>query len=325
VDAANRHPEPDATPLAVSRTEVNPTIKRVLEAALLKGGGAHVARLLTRYHSLILAYHNVVPDDAPTAWDLSLHLPRRRFAEQLDLLVESHEVVSLPTLLRPPSPDHPRPRAAITFDDAYQGAVSIGVQEARKRSLPVTVFVSPGNVGRGPFWWDLFADANGRESPLPFRNYALQQCGGKTDVIHEWARRSGIVARDVPAYLHAATEDELRNAAAQPGVTLASHSWSHPNLTALAAPELQTELDAPLRWLLQRFETVIPWLAYPYGLTSLAVRKAAAYVGYEAALIAAGGSFSSRTADPLQLPRIDVPVGLSHNGFALRLAGVLTR
>src|SRR5579862_5104874 len=103
--------------------------------------------------TLVLAYHNVLPDTAEPTGDRSLHLPRARFAEQLDVLADWCDVVPLATVLGR-APATGRPRVAITFDDGYRGALTVGAAELRARSLPATMFISPGLVGGDGFWWD---------------------------------------------------------------------------------------------------------------------------------------------------------------------------
>jgi peptidoglycan/xylan/chitin deacetylase (PgdA/CDA1 family) len=120
-----------------------------------------------------------------------------------------------------------------------------------------------------------------------------------------------------------ATTDELARAVGRGRITLGAHSWSHANLCALEPTELERELSAPDEWLRARFDCVVPFFSYPYGLSSPAVEAAAARSGYRAALRVDGGWMSRAGHDrPLALPRFNVPAGLSLDGFRLRLAGI---
>src|SRR5207247_9118304 len=114
-----------------------------------------------------------------------------------------------------------------------------------------------------------------------------------------------------------ASEQELHAATRHPGITLASHTWTHPNLVQLPPAELEDELRRPLAWLRQRFERVIPWLSYPYGLASRAVEAAAAAAGYTAALVLEGGWCAPGRVRRYAVPRHGVPRDLSVNGFVL--------
>src|SRR5512143_348475 len=96
-------------------------LKQAVESLLIGAGVAGLARARARHRTLVLAYHNVVPDGAPPAGDRSLHICRSRFAAQLDELIRHAEIAPLDQVLS--HPDRGRPRVAITFDDAYRGAV----------------------------------------------------------------------------------------------------------------------------------------------------------------------------------------------------------
>jgi len=280
-------------------------------------------RSRVRSWGLVLAYHNVTRGEGAGQGDRSLHLPKDRFAKQLDLLVETCDVVPLTTILSPPV-EVDRPRVVITFDDAYRGAVTWGVEELARRGLPATIFVAPEFVGGSSFWWDILADTKApRDQYVDFRIKALQCYRGVDRVIRKHAARCGVVENRVDEYAVAANEAELQEAVAVPGITLGSHSWSHPDLTRLNDEELQQELQRPLQWLYDRFESVTPWLAYPYGRSSATVRNAVAEAGYTGALLVSGGWISPETCEPFEVPRLNVPSGMSQDGFALRIAGVL--
>lgn len=301
-------------------------LKHGVELALARGGPAQLMRAVTarRRQALVLAYHNVVPDDVPPQGDRSLHLPRRQFAAQLDLLQRTHDVVPLATMRRAPDDARGRPRVAITFDDAYAGAVTLGVDELARRGLPATIFVAPGLLGAADgTWWDALADPVAGTVTLPVRDHAIRRLAGRDTAVRAWAQENGIAVRPVHPALSIATETQLLSASARPGITLGAHSWSHPNLAALDDTELADELRRPLEWLRARAGTVVPWLAYPYGCVSARVAHAAARAGYAGSLLVDGGWVPSGGADAQRLPRLTIPAGLSAAGFEARTAGAL--
>jgi peptidoglycan/xylan/chitin deacetylase (PgdA/CDA1 family) len=102
-------------------------------------------------------------------------------------------------------------------------------------------------------------------------------------------------------------------------LTVASHTWSHPNLSALNEDALGAELRRPLDWLRERFAGVPAWIAYPYGLASNTVREAARAAGYDAGFMVAGGWIERAGGDALAQPRLNIPAGLSTSGLRLRL------
>ena len=85
------------------------------------------------------------------------------------------------------------------------------------------------------------------------------------------------------------------------------------------------ELTRSLEWLTHRFASVVPWLAYPYGLGSPEIGRAAAEAGYRGAFGISGGWLPRTDPDAFDLPRLNVPAGVSLHGLALRLGGLRAR
>ena len=93
----------------------------------------------------------------------------------------------------------------------------------------------------------------------------------------------------------------------------------------VSTDRLREELSLPLRWLRERFDRAIPWLSYPYGLANGRVEAAAAAAGYTAALaLSERAWFDPATVNRYAVPRLNVPAGLSLNGFVLRASGLVT-
>jgi peptidoglycan/xylan/chitin deacetylase (PgdA/CDA1 family) len=298
-------------------------VKPLAERMLVGSGAAALSRSSRRGQLLILAYHNVTPEGAEAAGERSLHVAERNLARQLDLLAETHDVVPL-TAASEPLAGTGRPRAAITFDDAYRGAVTAGVSALARRGLPATIFVTPGFVNDGSFWWDALANPITGILDPAVRRQGLETLRGRDADVRAWAAREGLPQREAPAHCRVASEAELLAAAKTPGITLGSHTWSHANLSRLSAGDIREELTRALRWLHEHIPGALEWLAYPYGLASETVVTAAAEA-HRAALDIAGGWVSRRTfaERPFHLPRLNVSASLSLDGFALRTAGLL--
>jgi len=298
--------------------------KKLAETLLVGGGACRVGIRRMARRSLVLAYHNIVPEsEDETVGERSLHLPQASFAAQLDCLVETHEVVPLDRLYDIEIGS--RPRIAITFDDAYRGAVTAGVAELKARDIPATIFVSPGLLGAESFWWDAIAGANEGDVATELRDHAIRSLSGRDADVREWARGAGRAIHSLPSHAHPAAEPEIEEAARTPGISLGSHGWSHFALPYLSGSELRTELMRPLQWLRDRFACAIPWISYPYGETSQEVEAAAASAGYEGGLRISGGWLGHNGTNPLSAPRLNVPSGLTLNGFRLRASGLLAR
>lgn len=300
--------------------------KRLIELSLCRLGVARLARLGRGADTIVLAYHNIVPHGEPVRGDGSLHLRQAEFAKHLDLVGRTHDVVSVSALLEPYASSG-RPRAVITFDDACQGAVTAGVEELARRGLPATIFVAPAYTGGGSFWWDTVVDPSTGFLEAGVRRHALEALAGRDDEVRRWATANGMPLRAVPPHQTCATLEQLEAADAAGGVTFASHTWSHPNLTRLTSDLLQEELERPLAWLSERLRHVVPWVSYPYGLVSRRVAAAAAAAGYRGAFRVDGGWIrgDGRREDAFTLPRQNIPAGLSLKGFEARVSGLLSR
>ena len=296
------------------------TLKRAAERLMAASPLPRFARQRHAGHCVVLALHNIVADQAQVGGDRPLHLAVSDFERFLDLLSATHAIVGLDQLQAPSSGD--RPRAAITFDDAYAGALRHGLPALAARGLPATIFVAPGLLGRAGCWWDRLADPDAGLDPQ-VRDTALRALRGDDAAIIKWAPTAGHALSAPPEHFRIATEDELTAAARQRGITFGAHTWSHPTLTELNAAELRQELEQSLSWLRARFQNARPWLAYPYGITSPPVARAAEAAGYALGFLVSGGWITSPHQDRWTLPRWSVASGLSDRGFVLHAAGVI--
>jgi peptidoglycan/xylan/chitin deacetylase (PgdA/CDA1 family) len=298
-------------------------MRTLVELGLVSCGIDRWAMRGRRGRALILAYHNIIPDDAGGAGDRSLHLPRKGFAEQLDVLVELCDIVPLTAVLLERPPDA-RPAVAITFDDAYHGALTLGAEELRARQLPATMFAAPGLLGGCSFWWDALAGAADLADDI--RMYALSALRGDGATVRAWAASAGRPLQEMPAWGRPGTESELAAWAAVGSFAVGAHTWRHANLARLTATEIADELTKPLAWLHERLgANVLPWLTYPYGSSTSATAAAARALGYDAALAVTGGWLPRPVTDRYLLPRVNIPTGMTADGFRLRLAGIIGR
>jgi peptidoglycan/xylan/chitin deacetylase (PgdA/CDA1 family) len=293
-------------------------VKRAVEVALCRSGIARLARSLRSQDVLVLAYHNVVPGGARVRGERSLHISQDELHRQLSLLSRTHQFVPVDSV---PSPGSGRPRVAVTFDDAYRGAVQLGVEVLSDLAVPATIFVAPAWLGARRFWWDVLS--HDRELEPWERERALTENQGKAEQVLAAAGHTGDPDGSGSPHTRTAGEEDLDAAMGFAGLTVGSHSWSHPNLATLEEPELEEEVGRPLDWLRKRWQgRVVDWLSYPYGRRSPQVVEVARRVGYVGGFRIEGGWVKGRVP-PFETPRLNVPAGLSLEGFQIRSAGLI--
>lgn len=301
-------------------------MKELVEMGAARSG---ISRALVRRATpsvAILGYHNIIPDGEHPVGDIALHVPQRRFSDQLDLVLETHDVVGLEEIDVAHNMSE-RPKVVLTFDDAYRGTIIAGFEELRRRSLPATVFVPPGLLGTEGFWWDRLAAPGGHPLDARLRAHAHGvELQGRQQAVLEFARAEGLPLTDLPDWAAASDAEELLGAVrASPGVTLGAHTWSHPNLAVLSGDEVRDEIQRCRRWLKESEIATADWLAYPYGLYDERVAGITAEI-HEGALLVEGGMAQVRGkwyGDSVRIPRLQVPHHLSVNGLSIRLSGVL--
>ena len=165
---------------------------------------------------------------------------------------------------------------AITFDDGFANLASVAWPILRSHGFSATAFVATDWVGRDNGW-----------DPDDARIPRLPLLG--------WSELAGL---------------------AQEGLTIASHSRSHPRLTELDARARAEELEESAATIEARLGERPLALAYPYGDYDSPVKRAAEAAGYRWAvttdLAPLGGD-----QDPLALPRLDA--------FYLAKPGIMER
>lgn len=158
----------------------------------------------------------------------------------------------------------PGDAAALTFDDGYASVAREAAPVLEEHGLPATVFVVTGRVGTTNEW-----DLDGRSGvpQLP---------------LLDWPALGRLAER---------------------GLTIASHTRTHPRLPALSPMQVDDEVGGASRDLTERLGRAPRGFAYPYGLVSAPVRSAAGR-WHPWAVSAAFRELAAD--DPLELPRIDM-------------------
>jgi peptidoglycan/xylan/chitin deacetylase (PgdA/CDA1 family) len=302
--------------------KIRTSIKGVLERTASVTRIDRFGRWVRRGRAVILAYHNVVPDELAGMGDSSLHIPLSVFRRHLDLITQECRPVSLEDLTignwgRVPGPL----TVAITFDDAYRGVLEVALPELVHRRLKATVFVAPALLGDQTLWWDALATTWLERPEIGLRSRVLKMGRQSLKAARLLGATNGAVWQEMPELLRTVTESELVHAAMRGTCTVGSHTWSHPSLPTLSDSELAEELTRSRDWLQDRFgRAFIDTVSYPFGHYSSRVETAARASGYRAAFALTAAPLPAGTAEMQYcLPRMNIPASLSKSGMSLRL------
>lgn len=149
---------------------------------------------------------------------------------------------AVPWQLGTPLPDDGALHVAITFDDAYACVLEYAWPEMQQRHIPFTVFVPTGCWGRPPLWVD--------RANHPFHQERV------------------------------ITMDELRDLAAEPLVTIGSHTVTHPRLSKLCREEVRRELAESKATLENLLGRSVDLFSFPHGDWTNGVVRQALVLGY---------------------------------------------
>ncbi len=290
-------------------------MKRTMESVV---ASALRSRLQSRRLSgrvAVLAFHNVIPDTTEANdVDASLHLTYSSFLAILDTIaaLPNTHVVPITDALVASGGEL---RVALTFDDAYRGAIRLGVPALVERSMPATVFVAPGLFGTVP-WWDVMRNTvepaaweRRREEWL-----SAPSCGLAAHIL----RDTGVP--DLSPDFGIAELEELSRACGTGFLRVGCHTWNHPCLPSLTDEICRTELQRNRDWLAASGLPYDLVHAFPYGRWSERDARMLRELGYHRAFMITGGPVDA--LETFCLPRINVPAGLSPNGLLARIAGV---
>jgi peptidoglycan/xylan/chitin deacetylase (PgdA/CDA1 family) len=198
---------------------------------------------------------------------------RHDFEAQVRCLAEEGAVISLAHLEAwiAGETQLAAPAVLVTIDDGFRSLYSEILPVLRHYAIPAVAYVTPGLLDRH-------------------------------------AESSNRVELDLPEPY--STWKELQ-AWADSGLTVGSHGWSHRSLGQMGPVEARDEAARSRDMLQMCLGCKVTSLAYPYGTQAdfnSTTANILAEVGYTTAFTSQHGPIS-RTADPLQLPRVKVEGG----------------
>lgn len=295
-------------------------------------------RLAARDGIVVLTFHRVLSD---ADFELTNSPPgmavRERTFEQLaEHLAREYKTVDLGAGAPEWTGGQSRPRIAITFDDGWADNATTAFPIVRKQGLPWTIFICPERVGRPfPFWPErvvaLWRIAECRGLTRQLLQLLSEEVEGTSDARRLAAektlksfierlktfsaeQRNAVMSRmaeyispglDTADTIDATmTWDEIDRMVCR-GVTIGSHTLSHPILTRISRSEAQREITESKRVLERKLRRECGLFAYPNSEWSLRVRDQVAQAGYAMAF-AYGPGVWTRDSDPFVIPRINI-------------------
>jgi peptidoglycan/xylan/chitin deacetylase (PgdA/CDA1 family) len=306
---------------------------------LLERGERHRRNVLR-----VLTYHRVADPSDRSLYPPLVSASPDVFERQMRWLAGRHRFVSLSEVLHCRRTGSPLPARALllTFDDAYADFAEHAWPILAELGLPVVMFVPtsyPDEPGRN-FWWDrLFGILEGTKlaacesTPLgrlelqdeASRRRAFRQLRSLKDSLpHEQAMQ---LVEDVacelgetPAPNPVLGWDALRSLASE-GVTMCSHTRTHPALDRLPVELVRREVVGSLADLKREIGDVLPVFADPGGRFDEQTVRVLAEEGIELAFTTHRGLNDMASAHPLRLRRVPVSQRATQSVLRAQLMG----
>jgi peptidoglycan/xylan/chitin deacetylase (PgdA/CDA1 family) len=261
----------------------------VRNAVVLSAHLTGLSRVLaTRYggRGMIFALHSIVDDEAFYP-DYTLRCPVSKLDWALRWLRdEGLDFVSLDEAVQRMSAQKPRPFAAFAFDDGFADNLTRALPVMERFGAPFTVYVTTGMITReiDAWWFGLAALVRsqqrvelpelGRRFECPDRHSKKRTFRAIESAIHDdfdvlpHVRRaiaeSKIDCRAL-ADQEALTDEQLRQLARHPLVTIGGHTTTHRNLAQAPAPAVAWEMAENRKFLQDITGQPVEHFAYPFG------------------------------------------------------------
>jgi glycosyltransferase involved in cell wall biosynthesis/peptidoglycan/xylan/chitin deacetylase (PgdA/CDA1 family) len=292
----------------------------------------------------VMAYHRIGdPQDRSQPSPFLISASPDAFDRTMKWLARHYAVVPMEQVLDSARTGRALPRQAVlvTFDDAYRDFAETAWPICRRYRIPATVFV-PTAFASGTlreFWWDRLYRAvmhspvlwvtESRLGPLPlttpgerlrafcrlrayFKSQPHQTAMLGVDRICEELGVDSARQRSV------LTWDELRFLA-RDGVTLGSHTRTHPLLSSISGDEIRAELRGSREDLQREVGCFVPVFAYPSGDADETSETIVREEGFELAFTTDVGHNALPLVRPLRLRRTSINRRTSPGLALLRL------
>jgi peptidoglycan/xylan/chitin deacetylase (PgdA/CDA1 family) len=204
-----------------------------------------------------------------------------RFEDQIATLKSGWQVVNLAEAIATLESGGPRaPTAVVTFDDGYLDNLVNALPVLRRHQVPATIFVTAR-----------FSDGSRRHPRY----------------------------ENEPGRLHL-DWDEIATLAREPGISIGSHTLTHPYLTRLDDRAAEREVAGSRDEIAEHIGKDVEFFCYPSGDVTARERALAAAAGYRAAVsVCPGGNRDAR--DRFALRRTEVTERDGARELRLKLMG----
>jgi peptidoglycan/xylan/chitin deacetylase (PgdA/CDA1 family) len=246
----------------------------------------------------ILAYHRIAElVETPAGACPNISATPKGFLRQMRLLARRYRCVSMPEVLDAVERNRPLPKRAvlITFDDAYRDFADAAWPILRQFRLPAALFVPTAYPDHPElaFWWDRLYQAFASTTQTVLRKSPL---GALALVTPDQKRRALLaLVQRVPtlpfddamelvnAVCNQLVEGPARGAdvlswsqlreLARDGVTLGSHTRTHPIMTQISSDRIRDEISGSQQDLKREIGFALPIFCYPNGDQNLGVAE----------------------------------------------------
>jgi peptidoglycan/xylan/chitin deacetylase (PgdA/CDA1 family) len=162
------------------------------------------------------------------------------------------------------------PSVLVTFDDGYSSALR-AAEVLRRYAVPATFFISSTHVAVGKaFWWDVLYRERTRQGVAAVTIHREKESllGRRPDEAEAHVKTAfgeHVLKLSRDEVGRPMTDDELRELALEPLVTLGNHTADHAILTGLEDDEVRTQIARCQQYLASVTGTPPEAIAYPNG------------------------------------------------------------
>lgn len=281
-------------------------VKSLTVAVLGSRPVSWAARRMSVPQLRVLAYHGVSNP--------------RSFQRQLDEVLPKYSVIAGTDVVSAARGEAELPSDAlwITFDDGLLSVTEHALPLLIERSIPATLFVSPGFVDGGQLpWWSVVETAVSKG--WRFSDKDPDETLSCLKVMPDAARR--LVVQSAAAHLSDADREVLALTAADrsavgtwlaSGMQVGNHTWDHPCLDCCDPDEQARQIVLADAWL-DAFGAFAGGkvFAYPNGDWTASAEQTLMELGYDVALLFDHGSSRLSAWDPMRTSRFRIDAAAS--------------